>query len=87
MITDIAKKTAHLIIDRPRNRILDVNSARRIERCIEETKNRKDESGRDRKIKVAFVSQMPEVWDKQAPVYERMAADDRFDVWIGRTPN
>ena len=87
MITDIAKKAAHLIIDRPRNRILDVNSARRIERCIEETKNRKDESRRDRKIKVAFVSQMPEVWDKQAPVYERMAADDRFDVWIVLTPN
>ena len=69
MVTDIAKKAVHLVVDRPRNRILDVTSAKKIEKCIAETKAAKDEAGRDRPIKVAFVSQMPEVWDKQAPVY------------------
>ena len=42
MVTDIAKKAVHLVVDRPRNRILDVTSAKNIERCIAETKAAKD---------------------------------------------
>ena len=30
-------------------------------------------------IKVAFIVQMPEVWDKEAPLFEAMAVDRRFD--------
>lgn len=38
--------------------------------------------GLDRPIRVAFVVQMPEIWDKQAAVFERMLKDDRFDPYI-----
>ncbi len=95
MVVDVAKKVVHFFVDRPRNRILDVTSARKIERCVAETRAMKRESGRGSAnaeisgspIKVAFVVQMPEVWDKQAPVYERMAADPRFEPWIILTPS
>lgn len=33
-------------------------------------------------IKVGFVVQMPEFWNKEAPVYERMTEDPRFDPWL-----
>lgn len=41
-----------------------------------------EKKGHDGIIKVAFLVQMPEVWDKQAPVYEAMLNDDRFDPQI-----
>ncbi|MBO5605813.1 MAG: CDP-glycerol glycerophosphotransferase family protein [Acidaminococcaceae bacterium] len=33
-----------------------------------------------RKIKVGFLVQMQEIWDKQAPVYEKLNLDERFIV-------
>ncbi len=33
-------------------------------------------------IKVGFVVQAPEMWNKEAPVYEKMAEDGRFDPWL-----
>ena len=33
-----------------------------------------------RKIRVGFLVQIQEVWDKQAPVYEKLNSDDRFTV-------
>ena len=33
-------------------------------------------------IKVGFIVQMPEVWDKIAPVYEKMVKDKRFAAWL-----
>ena len=33
-----------------------------------------------RKIKVGFLVQMQEIWDKQAPVYEKLSSDERFVV-------
>ena len=33
-----------------------------------------------KKIKVGFLVQLKEVWDKQAPVYEKLCSDDRFTV-------
>ena len=33
-------------------------------------------------IKVGFIVQMPEVWDKEAPLYEEMVADKKFDPWL-----
>ena len=33
-------------------------------------------------VKVGFLVQMPEIWNKQAPVYERMARDPGFDPWL-----
>lgn len=35
-----------------------------------------------RKIKVGFIVQMPEIWDKQLPVYEAMLADEMFDPYL-----
>ncbi|MBR2746520.1 MAG: CDP-glycerol glycerophosphotransferase family protein [Erysipelotrichaceae bacterium] len=36
----------------------------------------------DTSIKVGFIVQMPEVWDKEAPVYELMMEDKQFDPWL-----
>ena len=33
-------------------------------------------------IKVAFIVQMPEVWDKEAPLFETMTNDKRFEPWL-----
>lgn len=34
------------------------------------------------KVRVAFLVQMPEIWDKQEPVYDAMLLDDRFEPEI-----
>lgn len=33
-------------------------------------------------IKVGFIVQMPEIWNKESLIYEDMAADSRFDPWL-----
>lgn len=33
-------------------------------------------------IKVAFIVQMPEIWDKQSSVFRLMEEDDRFEPWM-----
>ncbi len=40
-----------------------------------------------RKIKVGFIVQMPEIWDKEAPVFEKMCGDDRFDAFLIVVPS
>lgn len=37
---------------------------------------------RGQRIKVGFLAQMPEIWDKQQSVYEAMAQDERFEPWL-----
>lgn len=39
-----------------------------------------------RSISVAFIVQMPEIWDKQADVYERMCSADDFDPYLISVP-
>jgi len=39
------------------------------------------------KIKVGFIVQMPEIWDKQLPVYEAMLADEMFDPYLIVVPS
>lgn len=34
------------------------------------------------KIKVGFIVQMPEIWDKEAPVFEYMISDKRFNPYL-----
>lgn len=34
------------------------------------------------KIKIGFLVQMPEIWDKQLPIFERMLNDERFDPYL-----
>lgn len=41
----------------------------------------------DRKIRVGFLAQMPEVWDKEKPVYEAMMNDDAFEPVLIVVPN
>lgn len=36
----------------------------------------------EKKIRVAFIVQMPELWDKQRDVYRLMADHSDFDVWM-----
>ena len=38
-------------------------------------------------IKVGFIVQLPEVWDKEAPLYENMLLDKRFDCYLIIVPN
>lgn len=38
-------------------------------------------------IKVGFIVQMPEVWDKQSPIFEAMTADTRFDPYLIVVPS
>lgn len=38
-------------------------------------------------IKVAFLVQMPEIWDKQKAVYEAMVESDRFEPWLVVVPS
>lgn len=45
-------------------------------------KKTKKKHDKNRKIRVAFIAQMPEVWDKEEPVYEAMIRDSRFKVQL-----
>lgn len=38
-------------------------------------------------IKVGFVVQMPEIWDKESSLYEKMVKDNRFDVYLIIVPS
>jgi hypothetical protein len=40
------------------------------------------QNGADKQIKVGFITQEPSMWNKQAPLYERMVEDPRFDPWL-----
>ena len=51
---------------------------------INQFKKRKRANDR---IKVGFIVQMPQVWDKESPVYERMTADSQFDPWLIVVPS
>ncbi len=39
------------------------------------------------KIKVGFIVQVPEIWDKEAPLYEAMLRDERFDAYLIIVPH
>ena len=38
------------------------------------------------KIKVAFIAQMSEIWDKESPIYETMLSDPAFDPFLIAVP-
>lgn len=41
----------------------------------------------NRHISVAFLAQLPEIWDKQDTVFEKMLADSRFDPFLVAVPS
>lgn len=82
----IAKSAAHKVVDRPRNRALDITSALKLGLMIREHRNNRINTEYDRKIRVAYIVQMPEVWDKQKSFFERLTSDGRFNVCVVIVP-
>ena len=74
-------KLAHKLLDKPVNATIINSSERKIKKHLKNLKNTGDV------IKVAFIVQMPEVWDKQRDTYEAMVEDARFDVWLVVVPS
>ena len=58
------------------------DSKKKKEQILNEKKNRKN-----KKIKVGFIVQMPEVWDKEAPLFDAMLVDDRFYLYLIIVPH
>lgn len=52
----------------------------------EKLKRLKNKKSRNKLIKVGFIVQMPQIWDKQEPVFKEMLADEMFDPKIIVTP-
>lgn len=71
-------KIFHKLMDILKNKILDIVSFQSLRRTYAIKKRRHCKNT----IKVFFISQMPEVWDKQAGVFENMIEDKRFSVRI-----
>ena len=69
------KRTVRSLLNKTENLYLDCRSAYYLRRL----KNKPVHSDR---IKVGFIVQMPEVWDKQASVYESMVHDNSFETYI-----
>ncbi len=42
---------------------------------------------KNQQIKVGFIVQMPEIWDKEAPLFEAMVDDGRFDACLIIVPH
>ena len=82
----LAKAAAHKVVDRPRNRVLDTTSALKLGLMIREHRNNRINTEYDRKIRVAYIVQMPEVWDKQKSFFERLTSDGRFNVCVVIVP-
>lgn len=82
MIIEKIKKVGHFFLDKPLIKYWENSSTLRIRKHLANAKKNKKRMP----IKVAFIAQMPEVWDKQQYVYETMKADDRFDVSIILVP-
>ncbi|MCR5293483.1 MAG: CDP-glycerol glycerophosphotransferase family protein [Eubacterium sp.] len=78
----VAKNAAHAVVDRPRNRVLDVTSALKLGAMIRVHRNDRINTEYDRKIRVAYIVQMPEVWDKQKSFFEALTADGRFNICV-----
>lgn len=84
---DKIKKIAHFFLDKPINRILDIDASKKISCHLKDVQNKKEKNlDKDIKIKVAFIVQMPEVWAQQSSMYEYLENDERFDVSIIRVP-
>ena len=57
---------------------------KRADRCISKLLRKKSDHN---VISVAFIVQMPEIWDKEAPVFEAMLSDARFSARLIVVPS
>ena len=83
------KEKLHFILSKtkcglllPYRLIVTVNSF-----IIKSRTYQKKKKNKNNKIKVGFLVQMAEIWDKEAPVYEKMVSDNRFDVYLIIVPH
>ena len=58
------------------------DSSKKKEAILKEKRDRKGNQ-----IKVGFIVQMPEVWDKEAPLFEAIIKDNRFDAYLIIVPH
>ncbi len=58
------------------------DSSKKKEAILKEKRDRKGN-----RIKVGFIVQMPEVWDKEAPLFEAIIKDNRFDAYLIIVPH
>ncbi len=82
MGVDSVKKNIYKILAKRYHRFLDMTSANKIKKHLKNI----EKTEKNSVIKVAFLVQMPEVWDKQQPVYEAMVADERYQVSLLLVP-
>lgn len=45
------------------------------------------QNNKSRRIRICFIVQMPEIWDKESPVFDLMIKDDRFDAELFVIPS
>ncbi len=76
-MVDKLKKIYHFFMDKPQNMLLDMAATHKIKAHLSDVKA---DASENKKIKAAFIVQLPEVWAQQSSTYERLAADDRFEV-------
>ena len=63
--------------------IMEIAKSKKKKDIILRKKRTKERSN----IKIGFIVQMPEVWDKEAPLFEALIKDNRFDVYLIIVPH
>ena len=78
------KTTENNVLIRALKEVRFFTKRKRADRCISRLLKKK--TGHD-VISVAFIVQMPEIWDKEAPVFEAMLSDARFNARLIVVPS
>lgn len=61
-------------------RVFDIRNANKLIESYKNTNTSKSV------LKIGFIVQMPQVWDKEKPVFDRMLEDNRFDSYLVVVP-
>lgn len=72
------------ILTRVKNKVTSIAKDVKVKKYLRQWKNH--EHNTNEKIKVAFIFQMPEIWDKLSPVYELMKQNKRFETTLLLVP-
>lgn len=79
------KKRISILLEWVCSKILPYVDRMKANRSIKKLQKKKNNPSRP--IKVGFVVQMPEVWDKEAPLYEKMTSNPMIDPWLIVVPS
>ena len=74
------KKIYYVLKYKPKELYHNWKATQKLKTLIHNKKSKTD------KIRIAFVVQMPEVWDKQAPVYEALEATENVECYLMVVP-